>query len=203
VIRQALGFLRHNPWFLFQSARNAARLELSIPLELLRWGIDKRPRGRGPDRIEISEVDSQLHVELTVDLFGTKIDVSSNITVEAIENEADSLRLALRVRDLAIDAPPDSPAAQMVAAMDLSQPGELMAMMPQKHNDLLESSGDRIVIDLLKLRPFRKNRALRRILGAVSFVGVRGVRIENDVLVIGFSVRPTAIPAAVKRARDA
>jgi hypothetical protein len=196
---QALGFLRSNPWFLLQSARNAARLALSIPLDVLRWGIDKRPRGRGPERIEISGEDSSLHVELTVDLFGTKIDVSSNITVEAIENDAEALRLALRVRDLDIQAPPDTPAAQMIAAMDLSQPGNLMAMMPQKHNDLIQASGDRIVIDLLKLPMFRRNRALRRILGAVSFIGIRGVRTENDVLVIGFSVNPTAIPGAIRR----
>jgi hypothetical protein len=202
VIKQALGFLRSNPWFLLQSARNAARLELSIPLEILRWGIDRRPRGRGPERIEISGVDSSLHVELTVDLYGTKIDVSSNIAVEAIENESDSLRLALRVHDLAIDAPPDTPAAQMVAAMDLSQPGNLVAMMPQKHADLIAASGDRIVIDLLKLPALARNRALRRLLGAVSFIGIRGVRTENDLLVIGFSVSPTAIPAALMRARE-
>jgi hypothetical protein len=203
VIKKALGFLRSNPWFLLQSARNAARLELSIPLDVLRWGIDKRPRGRGPDRIEISGEDSSLHLELTVDLYGTKIDVSSNITVDRIENDADALRLVLRVRDLDIQAPPDTPAAQMVEAMDLSQPGSLLEMMPRKHRKLIDASGDRFVIDLLQVPALAENRSLRRILGAVSFIGIRGVRTENDALVIGFSLSPLSIPAAIKRARGA
>jgi hypothetical protein len=205
VIKQALvggiSYLRSNPRFVLQAARNAARLEVSIPLDLLRWALERRPRGKGPERIELRGADPSLRVELTVDLFGTKIDVGSSIAIESIENQAESLKLALRLRDLAIKAPQGSPAAQFVQSLDLSKPGNLIQMMPPKHARLIEVQGDRLVIDLLKLPALARNRGLRRALAGLSFVAIRALRVENDLLIIGFALHPLAIPGALDRAR--
>ena len=198
-----LSYLRSNPLYLLRAARNATRLEMTIPLDLLRWAIDKRPRGKGPERIEIGAADPAMHIELTVDLFGTKLDVSADIRIDDLVNDAESFKLALRVQNLALRAPEGTPAAQMVAAMDLSQPANLLGMMPGKHTKMLEASGDRIVVDLMMLPAFKKNQRLRQVLAGVSFVGVKDVRIDGDVLVIGFAVHPLGIPQALSRARRA
>ena len=116
-------------------------------------------------------------------------------------NDEESFKLALRVQNLALHAPEDTPAAQMIAAMDLSQPANLLEMMPGKHTRMLEASGDRIVIDLMMLPAFKKNQRLRQVLAGVSFVGVKDVRIDGDLLVIGFAVHPLGIPQALSRAR--
>jgi hypothetical protein len=196
-------YLRSNPLFLFRAARNAARLELSMPIDLLRWAIERRPRGKGPERIELSAEDPALGVGLTVDLYGTKIDVAAKITVEAIDNGADELSIALRVRDLSVKAPPGSPAAMMVQSLDLAHPGNLIGMMPQKHAGLIDAHDDRFVLNLMKLPSLAKNRRLRRILGALSFIGVREIRTDGDLLVIGLSVNPLHLPAALQRVRGA
>ncbi len=198
-----INYIRSNPLFLLRAARNAARLELSVPMDLVRWAIERRPRGKGPERIELSAEGHALGVSLTVDLYGTKIDVASRITVEAIENLADALKIALRVQDLAVKAPPGSPAAMMVQSLDLTRPGNLVMMMPQKHAGLIDAKDDRFVLDLMKLPALAKNKRLRRILGGLSFIGVRDIRTDGDVLVVGFSVNPLGLPAALGRLRGA
>lgn len=199
--RGALTYVLSHPTVLIAAARNAARFELSIPIDLLRWAIDRRPRGKGPERIELFDADPALGVALTVDLYGTKLTVSARIEIESIENLADELKLALRVSGLDVKAPPDSPAAMMIQSMDLSRPGNLMKMMPQKHAALVSADDDRFVLDLLKIPALARNARFRRVLAALSFIRVGGVRASDDVLAIGLDVSPLAIPAALNRAR--
>ena len=197
-----LSYLRQNPMFLLAAARNAARLHVAVPLDLLRWAIDRRPRGKGPERIEISGSDGALGVALTVDLYGTKIDVSTRVEVESIENLADALRISLRVSDLDVKAPANSPAAQMIKAMDLSRPGNLMKMMPKRHAALVEATDDRFVIDLLQVPALAKNRTLRRLLAGLSdALVIRTVATEGDLLLIGLRVDPLSVPSALLRLR--
>jgi hypothetical protein len=196
-----LSYLGKNPLFVVEAARHAARLELSLPMDLLRWAIERRPRKKGPERIELGAADGALSVELTVDLYGTKIDVACRIEVESIENLPGELKLALRVRGLDVRAPAGSPAAMFVKSLDLSQPANLMSMMPQKHAALVEAKGDRFVLDLMKIPKLARNKMLARLLGGLSFVAIRDVRTEGDLLIVGFSVRPLEIPTALERVR--
>src|SRR5258706_16259387 len=100
VIKEGLSYLRAHPAFLVTAARNAARLSLSVPIDFLRWLIERRPPGKGPERIEISAAPPGFAVGLTVDLYGTKIDVAAKVGIEMVENTGESLRLGLRMRDL-------------------------------------------------------------------------------------------------------
>jgi hypothetical protein len=199
---RGLTYLSSHPMMLFEAARNAARLELSIPIDLLRWAIDQRPRGKGPTRIELVEADPALGLALTVDLYGTKIDVGARVDIASIENAGESLTVTLRVSDLTVVAPKDSPAAMMIGSMDLSKPGNLMNMMPQKHGALVSAKDDTFVIDLYKIPALAKNVQLRRALAALSFVRIDHVQARNNLLVIGLDVSPTGIPAALGRARS-
>jgi hypothetical protein len=203
VLKGSLSYLAANPFVLVKAARNAARLELSVPIDLLRWAIDRRPRGKGPERIELFSADPALGVGLTVDLYGTKIDVSVKILIEAIDNLDDELKVTLRVNELEIKAPPDSPAAMMIGSLDLSRPGNLMNMMPQKHAALVSAGDDTFVIDLLKIKALANNARFRQLLGALSFIRVRGVRADGELLAIGLEIKPLAIPDALRRARAA
>jgi hypothetical protein len=201
AVRSGLGYLTSHPLVILQAARNAARFEVSIPIDLLRWAIDRRPRGKGPERIEIFGADPALGLALTVDLYGTKIDVASKVAIESIENNDNEFKVALRVSDLSVKAPPNSPAAMMIQSLDLSRPGNLTNMMPAKHAALVSASDDRFVLDLLKIPALAKNARFRRALAALSFIRVGSVRAGGDLLAIGLDVSPTAIPAALGRAR--
>jgi hypothetical protein len=200
--RGALTYVLSHPTVLLAAARNAARFELSIPIDLLRWAIDRRPRGKGPERIELFDADPALGVALTVDLYGTKLEVSSKIEIESIENLDGEFKIALRVSELGVKAPPDSPAAMMIGSLDLSRPGNLMKMMPQKHAALVSAEDDRFVLDLLKIPALAKNARFRRVLGALSFIRVGHVQARGELLAVGLDVSPMQIPAALGRARS-
>jgi hypothetical protein len=197
---RGLTYLANNPFVLLKAARNAARLEISVPTALLDWAIENRPRGKGPTKIELFDAAPALGVALTVDLYGTPIDVRVKIAIEDIANLADALTVNLRLSDLSVTAPPGSPAAAMIGALDLSKPGSLMAMMPSKHTVLVSAKDDVFVLDLLKIKALATNVQLRRALGALSFIGIRHVEARGDLLAIGLDVKPTAIPNALTRA---
>jgi hypothetical protein len=198
--RNAVGFFVSHPLFLAQSAKNALHRELTIPIALLQWAIDRRPRGKGPERIELYHADPALGLRLTVDLYGTKLDVSCELTIESIAPRRDALEIALRVRNLKLEAPQGSPAEMMVKSLDLSRPAALMAMMPQKHSALVEARDDRFVLDLLKIRALGNNVVLRRVLTALSFLTVAGARADGDALALRIDVSPMAAPGALRDA---
>src|SRR6185503_443068 len=117
-----------------------------------------------------------------------------------IEPRGDSLNVTLRVSDLALTAPPNSPAAMMVQSLDLSRPAALLAMMPARHNALVEARDDRFVLDLLKIKALGQNPHLRRVLTALSFLRIESARVESDVLVLPVGVSPLQAPSALLRA---
>jgi hypothetical protein len=197
---QAASYLISHPLLPLHAARNAVRSEVTIPIALLSWAIDKRPRGKGPERIELFDADPALGILLTVDLYGTKLTVTAHITIESLERVDESLNLTLDVRELKLDAPPGSPAAMMVGSLDLSRPATLMNMMPQKHAALVSAENNRFVLDLMKIKPLQRNETLQRVLAALSFVRVTGTRADGGNLALTLDVSPTRIPSAVRRA---
>ncbi len=203
MVKDGLSYLRANPLFLVRAARNAARLRLGIPIDALRWLVEHRPKGgKGPESIELYAAPPALGVGATVDLFGTKLGISSSIEIDSIDANEDALRVVLRVRDLKVDAPKGSPAAMMLGSMDLSKPGNLMGMMPQKPPALVEASGDRFVLDLLKVPKLAANKGLKRLLALVAdVIVIKDVRTEGDMLVVGFKVNARALPLALARLR--
>jgi hypothetical protein len=201
-LKEGLSYLRSNPTFLVAAAKNATRLNLSVPVDFLRWMIDRRPRGKGPERIDVSAAPPGLALGLTVDLYGTKLDVGAHIDIESVDNDGQSLRIALRVEDLSLKAPPGSPAAMMLSSLDTAHPANLVKMMPAKHAMLVEAEDDRFVLDLLQIPKLAKNRTLRRILDATSgVISIREIRTEDDLMLIGISVNPLGLPAALARLR--
>jgi hypothetical protein len=201
TVLRALSYLRANPQLLFRAAENALKLEISIPMELVRWAIDRRPRGKGPESIDLFDADPALGVSLTVDLYGTKLSVAAKIGIESIDNGEQQLTVELRVRDLQVKAPPGSPAAMMIQSLDLSRPGNLLKMMPMRHTLLVNATDDLFVLDLFKIRALAGNQRLRQALAALSFIRIAGVRVDRDLLAIGLDVSPLSIPAAFRRAR--
>lgn len=201
-LKEGLSYLRSNPTYLVAAAKNATRLNLSVPVDFLRWMIDRRPRGKGPERIDVTAAPPGLSLGLTVDLYGTKLDVAAHIDIESVDNDGQSLRIALRVADLSLKAPPGSPAAMMLSSLDTSRPGNLVKMMPAKHAMLVEADDDRFVLDLLQLPKLAKNKTLRRILDATAgVISIREIRTEDDLMLIGLSVNPLGLPAAFARLR--
>lgn len=201
-VQNGFAYLISHPEFLLRSALNAARLRLGIPLDGLRWMLEKLSRGKLPADLELLPVPPGLHLSATLDVMGTKMGVAATITVETVMFSNESIRLQVRIRDLSIKVPPESPLAGMIAMMDLSRPGDLLNFMPMRPAIILDADGDLFVFDLMKLPKLAKNPMARRIVAAASeVIAIRELRTEDDLLVVGFRAMPLGVLAALGHLR--
>ena len=202
-VQSGFSYLVANPAYLLQSVINAARMRIGVPLDAVQWLLGKAARGKLPPDHKLEAVPPGLRVSATADVMGAAMFVSAVITVEQVLLGVDSLRISLRVRELAIKPPADSPIASMLAMMDLTKPGDLLAFMPTKPALILSAQGDLFVLDLLKLPKLAKNPLARRIIAALSEVtAVKELATEGDLLVLGLRAIPLGIMAAVGHLRD-
>jgi len=106
ALKNGLGYLRSNPMFVVHAARDAARLRVDVPIDLLRWLVARLPKGKGPGEIEIYAKPPALGIGATIDLFGTKLRVTANIGFDTVRADQEEMRIEIRVGDLKVVAPP-------------------------------------------------------------------------------------------------
>jgi hypothetical protein len=203
ALQDSFNYLLGNPAFLVRAAVNAARLRVGIPLDALRWLASHLLHGpKVPQDVEITGAPPALGLAMTVNLMGTPLRIKTALHVDDLRAQDPQLLLELRVRDLAVQAPPNSPAAQMFGAMDLSKPGNLMAFMPKRPPALIESRDDRFVFDLMRVPALAKNPLVARALFALAeVISVREIRVEDDMLVLALRATPFGLPLALARIR--
>ncbi len=198
ALMTGLAYLRGNPSFLIRAAANTARLKLGVPISALSWLAVKLSKGRAPADLELRANPPALGIGATVNVMGTDLHVSAAISVERVQLTREQVLLSVKVKDLAVKAPPKSPMAQMLMAMDLSKPGNLMAFLPMKLPALIEARDDLFIFDLLKLKKLRENLQLVRVLGALSeVVSIKELKTEKDLLVLSIRAHPSRLPAAL------
>lgn len=202
-LQRGFAYLTANPSYLVRSVVNAARMRLGVPLDGVQWLLGKAARGKLPPDLTLEAVPPGLRVSATANVMGAAMFVSAVITVEQVVLGVDSLRVSLRVRELAIKPPEGSPIGQMLAVMDLTKPGDLLSFMPMKPAMILSAQGDLFVLDLLKLPKLAKNPMARKIVAALSEVlTVKEFGTEADLLVVGFGAIPLGVMAAVGHLRE-
>lgn len=202
-LQNGIAYLASHPEYLLQCVVNAARLRFGIPLEGLHWLLDKLARGRLPQDLELSAEPPGLRVSATADVMGAKLAIAATITVESVLLSAESIRLQVRVRDLKIKPPADSPIAAMISMMDLSKPGDLLNFMPMRPPIVLDAEGDLFVLDLMKLPKLARNPLARRIVAAASeILAIRELGTEQELLVVGFRAMPLGFLAALGHLRQ-
>jgi hypothetical protein len=203
ALQDGFSYLTRNPGYLLRAAVNAARLRFGFPVASMRWLIDHMPkRGKGPTEIELHPAPPALRAGASFDLMGTLLRASADLHVEGVRVADGQLLIELRVRNLEVQAPPESPASQMIKAMDLTRPGNLMMFMPQRPPALVEARDDLFVFDLMKLRKLRDNEKARRAISALAEVlSIKDIQVEGDLLVIGLRVSPLGMPSALAQIR--
>jgi hypothetical protein len=202
-LQRGFSYLASNPTYLLRSAVNAARMRLGIPLDGVKWLLGKAARGKLPPDLQLEAVPPGLRISATANVMGAAMFVSGLLTVEQVVLGVDSLRVSLRVRELAIKPPPESPIASMLGMMDLTKPGDLLGFMPMKPAMIVSAHGDLFVLDLLKLPKLAKNPLARRIVAAMSEVlSVKELGTEGDLLVLGLGASPLGFMAAIGHLRE-
>ncbi len=197
-LQNGIAYLVAHPDFLLRCVVNAARLRLGLPLDGLRFLLDKMTRGRLPADLQMLSMPPGLRMSATVDVMGTALAVAATISVESVLLSAESIRLEVRVTDLNIKPPEGSPLAGMIAMMDLKKPGDLLNFLPVRPSIIVDAQGDLFVLDLMKLPKLKRNPVARSIVAAASEVlTIRELRTEDDLIVLGFGVMPLGFLSAL------
>jgi hypothetical protein len=99
----------------------------------------------------------------------------------------------------------ESPVAALIrsGALDLTKSGNLAAHMPGLGKLLGESTGNRLVIDLMRHPKLGKNKAVRKLVGLVSsIVTVHGVESDEGHLDVVLRAFPRGVGGAARAVRD-
>lgn len=203
ALQDGFFYLVNHPGFLLRAALHGAQLRLGIPLDALRWLAQRLLVGpKAPREVSLQPAPPGVGVAMTVSIMDMPLRVSFELHIEGLRPQPPQLLLTLRVRQLAIQAPPDSPAAQMIAAMDLSKPGNLMTFVPYRPPLLVEACDDRFVLDLMKLPTLSQSEPLRRaVLALAEVLLIREVRFDRELLLIALRPNPRGLPAALAHIR--
>jgi hypothetical protein len=205
ALRASADYVRRHPGVLLDVAKNAAGLRLTVPLEALRWLVDRLPRTKKTPRdFALAAAPPALSVAATSELMGNAFRAGADITVEEVRASTDELVLTLRIDNLTMKAlgAQDSPMANLFKAMDLSDPAQLLSFAPQRSPAIVEAKKNRFVIDLLKVPKIAASPVVRRALEVVTpLLSVSEVRTEEDLLLVSLRARSGGLGAALAALR--
>jgi hypothetical protein len=205
ALRAGVGYIRRNPGELLTVAKAAAGRRATVPLDALRWLSDHAPKGKkGPKDLVIGAASPALSFGVTSELMGNEFRATGEIFVEDIVAGPDDLRITIRVANLKLQAlaGENTPMGNLFKAMDLSKPASLLSFLPQRPPAIVEASGDRFTLDLLKVPKIASNPVVRRALEVVTpVVAITEIRTENDHLVMGFRPKSGGLSSALAALR--
>ncbi len=208
ALRAVAGYVRANPRALVKVATDATRLRFGIPIRALRWAATQgKPKKNAPKDIELVPTPPALQFSASVDAMGTPIRVSAAVRIEDVYIAADTVRVAIRLKDvrLALLAESDSPIAMLIKSemLDLTKVVNVLKVLPRRPAVIVEAGGDRIVLDLMKLPALAKNHRFRRALSVLApVVGVRAIETDGEHLYITLRATPRGLREAVSAALE-
>lgn len=203
-IQQAFAYLVSKPDYLLRSAVNATKLRFGLPMDAVTWLLGKLSRGKLPEDLSLVAVPPGVRFAATFNVMGAAVFVSAVVSIDAISLSAESVRVNLHVRELAVKPPADSPMTAMLMMMDLSKPGDMLAFLPFRPQVILSAAGDEFVLDLLQLPKLKNNAMAKKVVAALSEVlSIREFGTEDDMLVVGLRAMPSGIVSALGHLRGA
>jgi hypothetical protein len=184
-------------------------MRVGVPIVALRWLASNLDGKKAPKDVEIAAVPPGIRVAATLDLMGTTVRASAIVIVERLKLDAETLRIEIRLREVALkalDERQETPVAALLksGALDLSKPGNLAAYMPKRPALLVEAKDDRIVLDLMKHPKLARDARIRRALHAlVPLVTVSAIESDPEHLDVSFQAFPEGLAEVVAGFRRA
>ena len=204
ALRAGAAYLLGNPSELFTVVRGAAGFKVVIPIDALRWVLGKVVRGkRAPRELTLGTSPPALHIGALVEVMGNGLRAGADITIDSIDLSLDALRLELSINNLSLEAEnPQSPMAQMVKAIDVTKPANLMSFIPKRPAALVEATGNRVVLDLMRVEKLAANATVRKVLGiAAPLLGRIQISTDADHLIVAVHPRLAGVASAISAIR--
>lgn len=197
----ASNYLRRNPQELTRSLWSLLGLRVGVPLDALRWLLERVARsGKVKDPV-ITEVPPGIRLTATFDLMSTPVRASAVVYIDRMVITPAQIRIETRLEEIWMEVQGDAqgPVAALLrsGALDLSKPGNLakyMALPPT----VVEARDNRIVVDLMKDPKIAGNPMVQRVLPLITpVVTAYALETDDDHLEVTFRPLPDGLrPAA-------
>lgn len=200
--RAAAQHVLSNPHEIVRVARHAMGLRVPLPLSGLRWLAGRLGGSKAPKDLEIESVPPGLRFAASLELMKTPVRASAVVYIEDIRVNDDEIRVEVRLSDVSLRLTGESDTAVATllksGALDLSKPGNLVAVMPKRPKAIIEARDDRIVLDLMNVPKLGNSRRVRDILSVLTpTIGVRSIRTDSDDLVVALRASPIGFLGSV------
>jgi hypothetical protein len=199
-------YLRAHPEELGRAVKSALGLRVGVPLVALRWLVKQAEKEGKIEDIKLDPVPPGLQFGASVDLMQTPIRASATLYIDKVIFSDEELTVSLRVENISlkVTGPSKSPVGALIqsGALDLSNPGTLLAYMPERPPIIAEANGNRLVLDLMRDPKLGKNPLVRRGVAILtSFVTLHSVETDPGHVDVAFRALPTGIRGAVTSVR--
>ncbi|MDH5491838.1 MAG: hypothetical protein OEY14_07785 [Myxococcales bacterium] len=206
AVEAARGYLRAHPEELGRAVRSAFGLRVGVPLAALRW-LGRKVEATGKvEGLQIDAAPPGLKIGANLDLMKTPIRASAVIFIDRILFTEEELTLTIRLEEVSLKLNGDSksPVAMLIqsGALDLKNPGDLVAYLPDRPPILAEARGNRIVLDLMRDPKIGRHPMVRHAVGLLAnFMTLKGIEADTAHLDVRFRALPTGFRGAAKAFR--
>jgi hypothetical protein len=207
VLTAARRYLRRHPEEFSRVVRNAMGLRLGVPLAAFRWLAAQLADGDKVEDVEVAAIPPGLRMAATFDLMKTRVRAGAVLYIDRIHLTGDEMRLELRLEDVSM-IPVDTHKSQISAllvtrALDLSRPGDLVQHLPDMPDMIVDSHGNRVVLDLMRVPNLANDPLVRHSLGLMTaLMTLDGIETEGDHLDLKFKPLPEGFVAAADAIGD-
>lgn len=207
VLSAARHYLRTHPEELSRVLRNAIGMRFGVPLASFRWLADQLADPEKVEDVEVGAVPPGLRMGATFDLMSTRVRAGAVLYIDRILLSGDEMRLELRLEDVSM-IPVDTHKSQISAllvtrSLDLSRPGDLVQHLPDMPDMIVDSHGNRVVLDLMRVPKLAEDPLVRHALGLMTaLMTLDGVETEGDHLDLHFKPLPAGFVAAADAIGD-
>lgn len=200
-------YLRSHPEEFSRVIRNAMGLRFGVPLAAFRWLAAQLADSDKVEDVEIGAVPPGLRMAATVDLMKTRVRAGAVLYIDRIQLTGDEMRIELRLEEVSL-VPIDGKKSQISAllitrALDLSRPGDLVQHLPDMPEMIVDSHGNRVVLDLMRVPKLANDPLVRHVLGLMTaLLTLDGIETEGDHLDLKFKPLPAGFVAAADAIGD-
>ncbi len=209
VLRAARDYVRDNPSEIGRAIRSAVGLRVGVPIAAFRWLVDEMldDEKKADMEVEIEARPPGIWMSANLDLDDTRVRASATVCIDQIRLSIHEMRIEVRLEDINMTVLSEKK-TQLAAlirsgALDVSQPGALVAELPDMPDVIADAQGNRIVLDLMRLPQLRDNKQVRQIVGALSsIVTIHSFETDDAHLDVGFRAFPEGFMNAAESVGD-
>lgn len=199
---QAAGrYLRRHPEELGRAVRGAVGLRFGVPIAAFRWLVEQISSDPSEADVEISADPPGLRLAGTFENMKTRCRGSAVVFIDRIQVSSEQIRIELRLEQVGLKVLSANKthlsALIKSGALDLSNPGNLVAELPDMPPVIVDAHDNIVVLDLMREPKLRSNRAVYRAVGLLSsMITVHGVETDPTHLDVVMRAFPRGLGAA-------